>query len=1043
VGSAAYVINVPAVGTPTFSPAAGTYSSAQNVTISTTTTGATIYYTTDGTDPTTSSSVYSSAINVASSETVKALAVKSGMTDSSVASAAYTIYAISAWYDTGYQYRKLITIDHTKVPNTDQTNFPILVSLTDNDLRTVANGGHVTSANGYDIIFTDSNGNLLSHEIESYDASSGTVKMWVKVPTLYHTTDTVIDMYYGNSSITASQENKAGVWGNGYAGVWHMDETGTNPTVNDSTSNANNSSTQTWTPDTGKLGGGGTFNGTNQYISFGNKSSLKPTSAITISYWVKTNSSASGNNGYSVLSTYNGYGSTRYGYNVGPNPSNAEFAMYKNNWNNYLYQIGNTTINNNSWHYVTTTYGGSLASTKVYVDGNLETMTGSTYGTPDAIAYDATPVTMGTYTSNSALSGVYFTGSLDEMHVSNVARSADWIATEYNNENNPATFMGAGSEEANMTAVSTPTFSPVAGTYSSAQNVTISTTTNGATIYYTTDGSTPTTSSSVYSSAINVASTETLKAIAVKSGYTNSDVASALYTINIPVVSTPTFSPVAGTYSSAQNVEISTTTTGATIYYTTNGDTPTTSSSVYSSAINVSSSETIKAIAVKSGYTNSDVASALYTINIPVVSTPTFSVAAGTYNGTQSLTITTSTNGASIYYTTNGNTPDINSTLYLGALNVSSSETVKAIAIKSGMTDSSVASAAYTINPWYDANYGYRKPITIDHTKVSNTDQSNFPILVSLTDNSLKTVASGGKVQNSNGYDIIFTTNDDATKLSHEIESYDGTNGTIRMWVKVPSLSHTTDTTIHMYYGNSSITTSQEDKTNVWDSNFQAVWHLGETGSGSISDYKDSTSNANNGGDTTYEPTVNTSSKIGNGQTFNGTNSRIAIPNSSSMSQSGSFTLEGWIKTATTGKSFFEKIGSHYNYQLQVQNNYARFKTYDGTNYPYAANTTSVVDNNWHHIVAVRDNSAHTLTIYVDGTLGQQVTDTATGSFTNTTAAYLGARGDLNSSYFFNGSLDEFRVSSSTRSADWIATEYSNENNPGSFMSEGSETSRN
>ena len=168
--------------------------------------------------------------------------------------------------------------------------------------------------------------------------------------------------------------------------------------------------------------------------------------------------------------------------------------------------------------------------------------------------------------------------------------------------------------------VATPTFSPVAGTYATDQTVTISTTTSGATIYYTTNGDTPTTSSSMYSSPISIAgngTSKTIKAIAVKTGMTNSDVASASYTINYSKVATPTFSPAAGTYTTDQTVTTSTTTSGATIYYTTNGDTPTTSSSVYSSPISIAgngTSMTIKAIAVKTGMTNSDVASASYQI---------------------------------------------------------------------------------------------------------------------------------------------------------------------------------------------------------------------------------------------------------------------------------------------------------------------------------------------------------------------------------------------------------------------------------------------
>ncbi len=167
----------------------------------------------------------------------------------------------------------------------------------------------------------------------------------------------------------------------------------------------------------------------------------------------------------------------------------------------------------------------------------------------------------------------------------------------------------------------TPTFDPAAGTYYTAQTVSISDTTTGAVIYYTTDGTTPTTSSTAYSSPIPVPSTLTIEAIAVATGYANSEVATATYTISAPPAAAPTFSPSAGTYTSAQTVTLSDTTQGATIYYTTNGTTPTTSSTVYSGPITVSSTETIEAMALASGYSNSAVATATYTINLP---TPDF-----------------------------------------------------------------------------------------------------------------------------------------------------------------------------------------------------------------------------------------------------------------------------------------------------------------------------------------------------------------------------------------------------------------------------------
>ena len=241
--------------------------------------------------------------------------------------------------------------------------------------------------------------------------------------------------------------------------------------------------------------------------------------------------------------------------------------------------------------------------------------------------------------------------------------------------------------------VATPTFSPVAGTYNSSQSVTISDSTTGATIYYTTNGTTPTTSSTQYTGAITVSTTETIKAIGTKSGYTNSSVGSAAYTL---VVATPTFSPVAGTYNGPQSVTISDATSGAAIYYTTNGNTPTTSSTHYTGAITVSATETVKALAVETGYTNSSVGSAAYTL---VVATPTFLPVAGTYNGPQSVTISDTTTGATIYYTTNGTTPTTNSVQYSSAITVSATETVEALGVATGYTNSSVGSAAYTINP--------------------------------------------------------------------------------------------------------------------------------------------------------------------------------------------------------------------------------------------------------------------------------------------------------------------------------------------------------
>jgi polygalacturonase len=161
-----------------------------------------------------------------------------------------------------------------------------------------------------------------------------------------------------------------------------------------------------------------------------------------------------------------------------------------------------------------------------------------------------------------------------------------------------------------------PSFSPAGGTFTSAQTVTITSSTSGASIRYTTDGSTPSeTAGTVYSSPVSISATATLKAIAYASGYTDSSVTSATYTISVPTAAAPGFSPAGGTYSTAQSVTITSTTSGATIRYTTDGSTPSeTAGTVYSSPVSISATGTLKAIAYASGYTDSSVTSASYTI---------------------------------------------------------------------------------------------------------------------------------------------------------------------------------------------------------------------------------------------------------------------------------------------------------------------------------------------------------------------------------------------------------------------------------------------
>ncbi|HXB02004.1 MAG TPA: glycoside hydrolase family 88 protein [Opitutaceae bacterium] len=174
-----------------------------------------------------------------------------------------------------------------------------------------------------------------------------------------------------------------------------------------------------------------------------------------------------------------------------------------------------------------------------------------------------------------------------------------------------------------------------------------------------------------------------------------------LASASITPVSAPTFNPGGGSYSSAQTVTISTTTSGASIRYTTDGSTPSeTAGTLYSGPVSIGSTATLKALAYESGFTDSAVTSATYTISTGggTVAAPTFNPGGGTFSSAQTVTISTTTSGASIRYTTDGSAPsETVGTLYSSPVSISTTTTLNAIAYKSGMTDSAVTSATYTI----------------------------------------------------------------------------------------------------------------------------------------------------------------------------------------------------------------------------------------------------------------------------------------------------------------------------------------------------------
>ena len=244
----------------------------------------------------------------------------------------------------------------------------------------------------------------------------------------------------------------------------------------------------------------------------------------------------------------------------------------------------------------------------------------------------------------------------------------------------------------------TPTFSPGAGSYNSTQTVTISSTTSGAFIRYTLDGTAPSETNGVmYTTPVLLNASCTLQAIAYMAGMTDSAVAGGSYTITTPQTAAPLCTPLPDTYINAVAVTLSSTTSGATIRYTTDGSTPSESAgTVYSSVVNIIATTTLKAIAYLSGYTDSTITSGLYTIQ---TAAPDFAPEPDEYLTTQTVTLTSATTGATIRYTTDGSTPsETNGTIYSSPVALNSDALLQAVAYNSGMTDSTVTGGDYLID---------------------------------------------------------------------------------------------------------------------------------------------------------------------------------------------------------------------------------------------------------------------------------------------------------------------------------------------------------
>jgi hypothetical protein len=238
--------------------------------------------------------------------------------------------------------------------------------------------------------------------------------------------------------------------------------------------------------------------------------------------------------------------------------------------------------------------------------------------------------------------------------------------------------------------------SPIGGTFGPAGTSVTLSANEPAVIYYTTNGATPTESSSTYSSPIPISSTTTLKFFGKDAAGNSGNVVTEQYTIDtIAPIVTP--SPPGGTFGPSGTSVTLTANEPSTIYYTTNGATPTESSSTYSTAISITSTTTLKYFGKDTAGNSGTIQTQTYTIdNIPP--TVTASPLGGTYTAAQSVTLSSNEPGTVIRYTTNGNDPTGSSPQYSGAISISADTTLKFYGTDSYGNIGSIITEIYDIN---------------------------------------------------------------------------------------------------------------------------------------------------------------------------------------------------------------------------------------------------------------------------------------------------------------------------------------------------------
>lgn len=334
-------------------------------------------------------------------------------------------------------YYQSLTVDHTKLGSSDLTNYPVLVSFTDANLKTAANGGHVNNVGANNIwVSTTSNGvTKVPFEMQYYDPTTGQVVIWVRGSSVSHTVDTIIGyLRYGDSTVTTDQSDPTNTW-TAYRSVVHttygdsLTPSGTDASQNSKGCALANSPTAA----TGEILQGLNINGNvggGAFLHYTPTGGLFPSAptAYTWSIWFKATSIPGSSAPATVIKDAT---NDALGFSWSHNNASFRQAAYQQNASSTYFSAKLTSsLSAGTYYLIAGEWDGS--NLRCYLNGTAE----------------ATTAVASIHAVGAATDVGFEPGVVEEIRVATTALGASWLTADYNSQNSPSTFVTRGTETA-------------------------------------------------------------------------------------------------------------------------------------------------------------------------------------------------------------------------------------------------------------------------------------------------------------------------------------------------------------------------------------------------------------------------------------------------------------------------------------------------------------------------------------------------------------------------------------------------------------------